>query len=660
MADLPHPVDRTDSKSVLHGVSLRATITGLASIIGLCFLTPYNDHYVGGTFLGGNHLPIASLMVLLFLALGVNIFLRIVHLRPFSCPELITVWVMVAMGIGIASSGLMRLLIPTMTQTFYYATPENKWQELVGPYLSNWICLHDPQAIKYFYERLPEGMTVPWGAWVKPLISWTIFTFLIYFAMICLSVMLRRQWVERERFTFPLVQLPAEMSYDPEPGHFLNRLFRNPMMWIGCVLAITLASLNGLAAYFPWVPHLNVPFAIGSREMGRPWDRIFPLSVRGIYTSVIGFTFLLPSDISLSFWFFFLFARFQLFMGDLLGFGMETGGGYGAQFLRDQEVGGYLALIVSALWLARPHLREVWRKAWHNDPAVDDSNEPLPYRWAFFGLIGATILMVAWAMLMGAGFLISLVAFLLTFVILIGVSWVVNAGGLLFVQTNFRPMSALTTALGSARIDPRSLTVLSSVGNIWSVDLREVRMPTMLNCLKISDEGRLRRRQLLGAMALAIVVAIGFSYYANISLAYRYGGAQMQDGWMFRSVPQLVPNEVSAAIENPKPPNWGGLAGITWGGIFVWLLLWMRLNFTWWPLHPIGLLTAMTYPMAHFWFPFMVGWLLKVIVVHYGGLKGYTVARPFFLGLILGDCFAAGAWIVVGMITKVHYMILPG
>jgi len=38
-----------------------------------------------------------------------------------------------------------------------------------------------------------------------------------------------------------------------------------------------------------------------------------------------------------------------------------------------------------------------------------------------------------------------------------------------------------------------------------------------------------------------------------------------------------------------------------------------------------------------YWFPIFIAWVLKTIVVHYGGLKGYGKARPFFLGLILGE-----------------------
>jgi hypothetical protein len=41
------------------------------------------------------------------------------------------------------------------------------------------------------------------------------------------------------------------------------------------------------------------------------------------------------------------------------------------------------------------------------------------------------------------------------------------------------------------------------------------------------------------------------------------------------------------------------------------------------------------------WFPIFVIWLVKSMLLRYGGLRSYHRALPFFLGLVLGE-FAAG------------------
>lgn len=49
----------------------------------------------------------------------------------------------------------------------------------------------------------------------------------------------------------------------------------------------------------------------------------------------------------------------------------------------------------------------------------------------------------------------------------------------------------------------------------------------------------------------------------------------------------------------------------------------------------------------------MVGWIIKVLLLRYGGLRAYSTALPIFLGFILGDCVIGGIWSLVNMILGV-------
>jgi len=41
--------------------------------------------------------------------------------------------------------------------------------------------------------------------------------------------------------------------------------------------------------------------------------------------------------------------------------------------------------------------------------------------------------------------------------------------------------------------------------------------------------------------------------------------------------------------------------------------------------------------MNWLWCPTFVGWLIKMLVQRYLGMKGFRAGIPFFIGLILGD-----------------------
>ena len=62
----------------------------------------------------------------------------------------------------------------------------------------------------------------------------------------------------------------------------------------------------------------------------------------------------------------------------------------------------------------------------------------------------------------------------------------------------------------------------------------------------------------------------------------------------------------------------------------------LRYLFPWWPLHPIGFVTATTYPAKIVPFSIFISWLAKLIILRAGGIQLYRKAMPFFLGLMLG------------------------
>ena len=87
------------------------------------------------------------------------------------------------------------------------------------------------------------------------------------------------------------------------------------------------------------------------------------------------------------------------------------------------------------------------------------------------------------------------------------------------------------------------------------------------------------------------------------------------------------------------------------GATVIWLLVMGRNRFLWFPLHPLGFLAAPTFPIRNMWFPIFLGWLVKTLVMKYGGTDTYVKVRPFMIGLILGNIIAMVFWMLVGFVT---------
>jgi len=170
----------TTLTSKLRPITLRSVVIGLVCVIFICLITPYNDYYIRGTFAAGNHFPIGSFFLFTALTL-IAIGLRLLKSRwELTGTELITIWCMMLVASGIPSSGFIRYHLFMLASPLYYANPENDWKALFFHHLPDAIVIKDPLAVKYFYEELPPGESVPWGVWIKPACIWSIYVLLTY------------------------------------------------------------------------------------------------------------------------------------------------------------------------------------------------------------------------------------------------------------------------------------------------------------------------------------------------------------------------------------------------------------------------------------------------------------------------------------------------
>ena len=72
--------------------------------------------------------------------------------------------------------------------------------------------------------------------------------FVLYFVLICINVILRKQFTEHERLTYPITWMPLEMGRD------ISGFLRNKLMWLGFGIAAGISLLNGLAHLIPIRP----------------------------------------------------------------------------------------------------------------------------------------------------------------------------------------------------------------------------------------------------------------------------------------------------------------------------------------------------------------------------------------------------------------------
>lgn len=213
----------------------------------------------------------------LILMVAINPLLkRFLKILSLSKGEIIVVYSLVTIAISMSSIGMIRYFLPVLTAPFYYATLENEYH-LFNKYLPDWFVVSNKQAIWESYEGSTGGV-VPWGAWIVPLIVWSIFFIALFWTMLCMIVIFRRQWVENERLVFSVARFAIEITQEEKPGELVVPFFRNHFMWIGFFLAFLYNLLNILHAFVPSAPAPGKSFNIGALFTEKPLNAIRPMS----------------------------------------------------------------------------------------------------------------------------------------------------------------------------------------------------------------------------------------------------------------------------------------------------------------------------------------------------------------------------------------------
>jgi hypothetical protein len=644
--------------------SARALTIGLLCTVFFCAFTPYNDYAVGATYLAGTQFPIGAMAVLLFFVGIVNVLLRRFRSSAaFSQGELLTIWTMMLVSSGLPTSGMMRYFIPHIIGLHHYSDSTNNWEHKVWGSIPDWLKVKDPEAAHAFFIGWRRGEEhIPWDAWIGPLFFWGIPAVLFIVASFCVANILRRQWVENEKFSFPLVALPVLLTDEPEQGRAVNSLLRTPLLWVGVLLTTALHTVRGLHLLYPSIPDIRTSYNLMEYLTISPWNQLgwFPAI---LYPLVIGLTFLLSSEVAFSLWFFFLFYKMEILICAINNWQMPGAvGGYSQkQFHSLEAFGGAVGLFIWTLWTARRHLRDVWDKATGNPRAaeIDDSTELISYRATGIGIALSYGGIALWMYMANIPLILILLSLLIMTMVLVVVSWVVCQAGMLFMQTPYSSLDVLAPTVGTSPFPISAMYTVYRFEGSFLYDTREMLIPSILNGAKAADSGKFSPRHLLGAMALSVGVGLIVSVIASLWLPYYHGGGlSLPNVHTYKNAPQMPLNFFGGAASVPPVGSWTNWLHIGGGFVGVLGLLILRAAFNW-GLHPIGFLGSSVHALHNLWFSIFWGWFFKGLILRYGGMKGYTVFLPLFLGLIVGDVLNAIVWIILGYMTGTGYNIMP-
>lgn len=505
---------------------------------------------------------------------------------------------------------------------------------------------------------------IPLKDWVNPMISWSWLLALLFMGYFGFNVLMRKQWSDSERFTFPMNTLPRLLFREDEDDEgekvsspnklkaWLRPLFRNKMMWIGFAVMFPLVILKGLSFYYPNVPAPNWGDMWGNPPLNtyvtNPLLKAYLQNAWvNIIFSLLAITLLMETDMLFSIWVsFFIVQLFYLF-GKSLNFNRFSG--YPWDW--SQSIGSFIAFALVAIIVARRHLWNIMKHLL-GKVTLNDSDEAVSYRTAFIMIVLSVLGLVFWGLWTQTGWVAALLFFGYMLVCGFTASKIRAEAGLAYdMWTPYYAMLLVSALGGFAVFGGPGVMVATIASGFMGPTAFILFAPVQVEMMELGRHFKVRPRDIGWALTIGLAGALFLGGFTFLSMTYGVGGNNLQgqyfydQNWYFDKyregelsmdralanhqvhTPETAPMNISKNVD---------AKGIAIGMVVTGILAILRSVFTWFPLHPLGYVIALTWFGRTMWLTCFVAWVIRLLVLKIGGAHSIRKGLvPFSVGMFI-------------------------
>jgi Domain of unknown function (DUF6784)/Family of unknown function (DUF6785) len=221
-----------------------------------------------------------------------------------------------------------------------------------------------------------------------------------------------------------------------------------------------------------------------------------------------------------------------------------------------------------------------------------------------------------------------------------------------FAPLDWTPQRVMS-ALGGGTVMPDRGLVAAGHFDLMHVDIRAQSLPYLLEGLKIAEATGIRWRTVIVWVAFGSVTALALGWWTSLANFYSVGAATAKSNLLAMYKVRVGMEQMDSLARNRAGWDRTGVIAMLGAGGLTVLLAELRMRLAFFPLHPVGYVLANTLTVNAFFVPFLIAWLVKVLVQRFGGNAVYRRSLAFFVGLILGDIVTQAGWTIVGRLLDV-------
>lgn len=657
-------MDATAAGNYTSFTPYRLAVALLLAFLGCIFIwiaTPYNNFVLQNGLISDDYLMPSVLAVLLATVLIVNPAIRMARSSwGLNFRQIALMTGILFMGASLTSNGLLRCMPYSLARQ---VSDASEWKETADYYESADLpsslfpgklgYRENIEDVRQFLVKLPKGESIPWGTWGPPALSWFVFFFFFWLMCISLAGVMLPQWQQTERLAFPLTRILQSLMETPEENRLLPPVFRNRQFWIAALAVLLVHSLVGLSTYFPErVPAIQTNWSLAQIFTEEPLSYLPDYMKNGrFYFTFIGVAYFMSTRVSFSIWFFMVAYAFYSLVSQAYFPPFYDTAPYA------DRSGALLAMAVTILWLGRARLLHVLRCGIHlfgterTDADRRDRNLFYMFNLAILGMCVWMVwigVQVPWAILLAA----IICIYQLVMMRIIAETGLPVAG---LYDEHFHHYFWLIPIRWVNGATAWFMGAMSSM--LGGTGTRSSLAAFAMQSMSLDEEAK-PRRQWKTARFYVVVLLISFfaSGVAHIYFSYQYSETLDSNPEMPISAwgSYRLGTAMAKLREQVKgdwnEPAYNLPAHMIFGAALAGGLQYASLTLPKWPLHPVGVMLAYSWFGQTVWMSVLVGWLLRVVLIMFGGARLYRRLRPAFIGLIIGEAAAAILWYSISAI----------
>ncbi|MCD6364604.1 MAG: hypothetical protein J7M14_01890 [Planctomycetes bacterium] len=660
-------------------MTFRAICLGLFGATALVVLGCLSQYFHVPGFIRG-HFPVSVFGTMFIIVVCVNPLAYLISPKlRFTAKELGVALALVLVACALPDAGLMRCFNGMIVGPVRHNRDMSAWKRVnILSYAPSEMIVNDGKMDVDIIDGFMMGKgtvhkpvidlsEVPWAAFKKPLTAWIPLVFLCSAAVICMSLIVHRQWTTREGLPYPIADFATEILRQ-DPARAMGPIFSNKMFWIGLLITLSIRTINGINTQYG-EPHI-IPMVLDFTPLQTRFDFIAKVPGAGhfskptLYPTAIAFGYFLATEVSLSMGLTGLFTTAVL--GIMIGAGLDISGSYLTGGTKEWiSFGCYLGAALMVLYVGRRYYWLVLKRAvtWRSSNEADAS-AAWACRFLLLSIAAITVLLsrhgLAWPL--------ALAVTLLTLMFFLIIARVIAETGMFFLKPNWMVPGIMLGVLGTAAIGPRGTIIIGMLSIMWTAEGFECLIPFVTNGLRISHNLGVKTGRvgagMTGVYGVGFLLAVFICIWADFSYGHvNWSQVGMNNAKLVFNDGVRAVDELAAREKLKESMNLTALQRITHmrvdrkflrcaaiGLVAMLTISFLRLRLPWWPIHPVIFLGFATWSMTKYSTSFLLAWVIKSAVTKCGGRNAYQKGKNLMIGFIAGDltggvAFLAYSWI---------------